>query len=236
MNELKVIPRHFGTIATTLDCSSNLPFGAKVAAIESWRDAANKVRVFSKPVPIGKGISFAKVVTEKPTLKAMLEDHYLGQRSGGVLLLAPPTIQIRPVCLELHQYAESKNMGISWAFYAGLQGSAYPIAFGLTTPVVKILAQEIPGDIYFDDGFWQEWLFKWIKKFMQAHRYFDATRFGLVEAWPTKNQIVLPTELIPAYIEKVEKEIGVIEPETVKTFTTPSPAPKKRGRPKKVVA
>lgn len=183
--EIKQVQRHFGCIATTLDDGSKLSVGGKQAAILSWRPSTQKIRVFGTPVPLANGISVVKSITPVPTLKAMIEDYYLAIRGKAPLVLASPNVAVKPVCLQLTEYAESKNMGISWAFYAfTTPGDTVPSVFGLTAPVVKILANEIPDTVQFRDGEWQDWLFKWIRKYMQAHRYFDATRFLLANKWP----------------------------------------------------
>jgi hypothetical protein len=183
--EIKVIQRHFGCISTSIDDGSKLSVGGKQAAINSWRPAAQKIRVFGSPVPLSHGVTVVKSATPSPSLKAIFEDYYLAVRGKGPLVLTAPNVAIKPVCIQLIDYAESKNMGISWAFYAfTTPGDAVPAVFGLTSPVVKILAQETPPEILFEDGKWQEWLFKWIRKYMQAHRYFDATRFLLANKWP----------------------------------------------------
>lgn len=188
--EIKVIQRHFGCISTSIDDGSKLSVGGKQAAILSWRPATQKIRVFGTPVPIAHGISVVKSATPIPSLKAMLEDYYLAIRGKGPLIITGPNASIKPVCLQLIDYAESKNMGISWAFYAfTTPGDTVPSVFGLTPPVVKILSQEIPADVIFEDGKWQDWLFKWIRKYMQAHRYFDATRFLLANKWPDDKPI-----------------------------------------------
>jgi hypothetical protein len=110
-------------------------------------------------------------------------------------------------------------MGISWAFYAfATQGDAVPSVFGLTAPVVKILSQEAPEDVFFENGTWQDWMFSWIRKNMQAHRYFDATRFAIVAKWPES-----PSESNNAPL--VEEPVNVYD-------TKPNP-PKRRGRPSK---
>lgn len=233
MTEVKVIQRHFGCIATSVDDGSPLPFCSKYAAIYSWKPAASKVRVFGTPVPPSYGISTIKSITQKPTLKAMLDDFYLSVRSKAPLILTAPNVSISPICAELNEFAQSKNMGISWAFFAyNNPADQFPSILGLTPPVVKIISEEIPHDIYFEDGKWQEWLFKWIKKYMQAHRYFDATRFGLAEKWPETN----PPE--PKYFSEepinVYEKMGETIPEPVEVAREdPVKVVKKRGRPKK---
>ncbi len=182
--EIKAIQRHFGCISTSLDDGSKLSIGGKQAAILSWKAATQKIRVFGTPMPVSNGITIVRSATPVPTLKAIIEDYYLAIRGKGPLVLTGPNIAIKPVCLQLVEYAESKNMGISWAFYAfTTPGDLVPSVFGLTAPVVKILANEIPENVLFNDGEWQDWLFKWIRKYMQAHR-FDATRFLLANKWP----------------------------------------------------
>lgn len=183
--EIKQVQRHFGCISTSVDDGSKLSLGGKQEAILSWRPATQKVRVFGYPLPAFNGLTNIKSQSPIPTLKAMFEDYHLAVRGKAPLIIAPPNVAIKPVCLQLTEYAESKSMGISWAFYAFSQpGDAVPSVFGFTPAVVKILYQEMPDDVFFKDGEWQDWLFKWIRKYMQAHRYFDATRFLLANKWP----------------------------------------------------
>ncbi len=237
--EIKQVQRHFGCISTTLDDGSKLSVGAKQAAILSWRPATQKIRVFGTPVPIDHGISIVKSTTPIPTMKAVFEDYYLAVRGKGPLVIASPTVSIKPVCLQLCDYAESKNMGISWGFYAfSAPGMDAPDVFGLSATVVKILSQETPDTVLFKDGEWQDWLFKWMRKYMQAHRYFDATRFLVANKWPAdkpyegeyltdgpinvyeKMKEVLPPD--PWSEKSVDPEVSLV-----------NPMKKKRGRPAK---
>lgn len=221
MPELKAVQRHFGTIAT----SSLQPFIHR-EVIESWRPAASKIRVFGPAYPAPKGVSFVKYATPRPTLKSVFQDHYLGQRSTGVVLLTDPNVIIKPIAKEIYEYAEKKNMGIAWAFYASVQFSPFPDVIGVTTPVAKILSQEAPDDIYFDLG-WQDWLYKWINKYMQSHRQFDVSYLGLVSPAVNHDAICL-SDLTEEQAEDLSK---AMEPVPVK-----EEKPKKRGRPKKVAS
>lgn len=237
--EIKPIQRHFGGIATSVDDGSTLSLGGKQAAILSWRPAAQKIRVFGTPVPTSHGITVVKSATPIPSLKAMLEDYHLSIRGTGPLVLTAPNTAIKPVCVQLMDYAESKNMGISWAFYAyTAPGEPIPSVFGLTPPVVKILTQEIPAEVLFEDGKWQEWLFKWIRKYMQSHRYFDATRFLLANKWPDEKPIE-NVYLTDGPINVYEKMGEVLPPEpwpepaNVSEVSLVNPLKKKRGRPAK---
>lgn len=239
MTEIKVIQRHFGCISTSLDDGSKLSNAGKFAAIYSWKPATTKIRVFGTPVEQSHGISVVKSPTPVPSLKAMFEDYYLAIRGKGPLILAGPNVTIKPVCIQLMDYAEAKNMGISWAFYAfTTPGDTIPSVFGLTPPVVKILAQEIPADVYFEDGKWQEWMFKWIRRYMQAHRYFDATRFLLANKWPSEMPIEIEylTEQPINVYEKMGENVLTDWPEAPAQVEGPSlvnPLKKKRGRPAK---
>ncbi len=237
--EIKVIQRHFGCISTSIDDGSKLSIGGKQAAILSWKPATQKIRVFGTPIPLSNGISVVKSPTPRPSLKSMFEDYYLAIRGKAPLVITAPNVAVKPVCIQLTEYAESKNMGISWAFYAFTSaGDQVPSVFGLTAPVVKILSQETPEDIFFEDGKWQEWLFNWIRKYMQGHRYFDAARFLLANKWPD-DKPVENEYLTDGPINVYDKMNEVLDPEpwpepaVDDAVSLVNPLKKKRGRPAK---
>lgn len=224
MIQIKVVQRSFGAISTSLDDGSNLSESTKKKVIESWRPSASKIRVFGTPIPVISGITNVRSLTPIPSLKAMFEDYHLAVRGTAPMVLTSATNAIKPVCLQLTEYAETKSMGISWAFYAYSEpGETAPSVFGLTAPVVKILAAETPKDIFFEDGKWQDWMFTWIRKFMQSHRFFDATRFLVANKWPKGPPLEFLTDG-PINVYEKMGEVAESYPEVV------AEAPKKRGR------
>jgi hypothetical protein len=181
--EVKVIQRKFGCIATSLDEGSDLPILAKVAAIRSWKPAAEKVRVFGTPIEEEPGVSNAKMKFGHPTLKAIVEDHVKGLRSQGALIIAPPTVQIAPVCIQLTEWAGKKNMGIAWVFHA-----ANKKVWGFTPAIARVLVKEIPETILFKGDEWSTWLESWVVKYVQPHRRFEADQFNLATDWQVKEE------------------------------------------------
>jgi hypothetical protein len=175
MNELKIVQRKFGCIATSLDDGSDLSKELKCAIIKAWKPAAEKIRVFGTQIEEESGVTNAKTKSGHPTLKAMFEDHIKAIRSNGPLVIAPPSVDLSPVCADMMEWASKKNMGIAWVFYTGDKK-----VWGFTAAVAKVLCDEIPETVLFKGAEWSQWLDKWVSKYIQPHRRFDADQFKLV--------------------------------------------------------
>lgn len=194
MPEIKIIPKRFASVATSVPATPVFSLNFYASAIHNWRPSTDKVKVFGKPIELVSGVSYVKSKNPRPTLREVFEDHYGTNRSPAPLVLSVPYVAIRPVCVDIYEYADKKKMALAWAFSAKTsKEDAFPSIFGLSPSVVKILSQETPEDILFDEPeVWVKWMADWIKRYMLAHRIFDATDMGVVDKIP----IVIPVDPI----------------------------------------
>ncbi len=191
--ELVAVKRKFAVIATSVNVGHN-NIVTKIDTINGYRNSADKVRVFGTPIPEGNGITNVK----GGNLRSVFEDHSMGLKSRGMLVISTPDLKFNPVIESVMAHADKKHMGVTWAFYGSFT-ETIPDVFGFTPSITKILSTEIPEEVPFSD--YGKWLYPWMMKYMQAHRRFDITNMDVCKiVGPKLDPKTLPEQIQEAVV------------------------------------
>jgi hypothetical protein len=214
VHEIKKKKTKIGAIIASYDPSKHEIIPTNIA---NWTAGSATVILhgpISKGYPNGNGFNYVGHKSD-PTIRAVASEYLTRIRGDGLVGFAKDGIIIEKDFSEVYRFADENRMERTFAFYVALENQESPELIVFSGGMIEHIFQRVPQNILFSSDGRQAWLHSFAKQAMMSHRYFDATKYGVISAIGEKTQ--QPQEPIPEPI--VEEQVDQVK--------------RKAGRPKK---